>query len=151
VTWALPGLCCTLTSAADAIGASAIAAEAAMASGAKWLSFICFPPISVTSLGTVAGYTCLGLLGPSLRQICRTFRARATPLPTCQDENRRQRVRPRIGRPQAPEITASAGGDFQLGWNDDNLNGGTVLVTTTTEGATRQTTPGKASKSRTRT
>ena len=50
VTWALPGLCCTplpglcctLTSAAEAIGASAIAAaEAAMASGAKWLSFSC--------------------------------------------------------------------------------------------------------------
>jgi hypothetical protein len=125
-----------------------------MASGAKWRSFMCVPSlVEVTSLGTVTGYTCLGLLGPSLRQICLTFRVRATPLPTCQHENRRQRVRPRIGRPQAPEITASAsaGGDFQLGWNDDNLNGGTVLVTTTNGGAARQTTPSKASKSRKRT
>src|SRR6185312_14537782 len=68
VTWALPalcctplpGLCCTLTtSAADAIGASAIAAaEAVMASGARWRSFMCVPSlVEVTSRDTVAGYS----------------------------------------------------------------------------------------------
>jgi hypothetical protein len=44
VTWGFPGLCCTLTSA-EVIGASPIAADAAMVSGATRLSFICFPPI----------------------------------------------------------------------------------------------------------